>query len=98
MDISSYYCGGIDSIDILFIVFGALVILATMKKSGGIDGISHSMAYVSTDRRVQLVLIGFLMGAFFEGVAGFGTPAAVVAPLLYGFSTIGCCCSCLSWQ
>lgn len=76
--------GGIDSIDILFIVFGALVILVTMKKSGGIDGISHSMAYVSTDRRVQLVLIGFLMGAFFEGAAGFGTPAAVAAPLLVG--------------
>ncbi|MDD4570334.1 MAG: L-lactate permease, partial [Tepidanaerobacteraceae bacterium] len=74
----------INALDILLIVYGALLILGTLKKSGGIDGISNSMAHVSTDRRVQVILIGFLMGAFFEGAAGFGTPAAVAAPLLMG--------------
>jgi len=76
--------GAINTIDILLIVYGALLILSIMKKSGGVDGIANSMAHVSTDRRVQVILIGFLMGAFFEGAAGFGTPAAVAAPLLVG--------------
>ena len=76
--------GAINTIDILLIVFGALLILQIMRKSGGVDGIANSMAHVSTDRRVQVILIGFLMGAFFEGAAGFGTPAAVAAPLLVG--------------
>ncbi|MCY6960442.1 L-lactate permease [Clostridium brassicae] len=76
--------GAINTIDILLIVYGALLILQIMKKSGGVDGIAHSMASVSTDRRVQVIIIGFLMGAFFEGAAGFGTPAAVAAPLLVG--------------
>jgi len=74
----------INTIDILFIVYGALLILQIMRKSGGVDGIANSMASVSTDRRVQVIVIGFLMGAFFEGAAGFGTPAAVAAPLLVG--------------
>jgi lactate permease len=76
--------GAINTIDILLIVYGALLILGILRKSGGIDGIANSMAYVSTDRRVQVILIGFLMGTFFEGAAGFGTPAAVAAPLLVG--------------
>jgi lactate permease len=76
--------GVINAIDILIIVFGAILILQIMKKSGGIHGISHSMTQISTDRRVQLLVIAWLMGAFFEGAAGFGTPAAVGAPLLVG--------------
>ncbi|HCT65216.1 MAG TPA: L-lactate permease [Lachnospiraceae bacterium] len=76
--------GVINTFDILLIVFGALLILQIMRQSGGVDGIAHSMASVSTDRRVQVIVIGFLMGAFFEGAAGFGTPAAVAAPLLVG--------------
>lgn len=76
--------GIINAFSILLIVFGALLILQLMKKSGGINGISHSMTSVSTDRRVQVIIIAWLMGAFFEGAAGFGTPAAVGAPLMVG--------------
>ncbi|MCY6370899.1 L-lactate permease [Clostridium ganghwense] len=76
--------GAINTIDILLIVYGALLILQIMRKSGGVEGIAQSMAAVSTDRRVQVIVIGFLMEAFFEGAAGFGTPAAVAAPLLVG--------------
>jgi len=82
--ISATIGGLIDAIGILLIVFGALLILQLMKTSGGIEGISYSMANVSEDRRVQALLIAFLMGAFFEGAAGFGTPAAIAAPLLVG--------------
>jgi len=74
--------GVIDAFGILVIVFGALLILQLLQESGGVDSISYSMATVSTDRRVQALLLAFLMGAFFEGAAGFGTPAAVAAPLL----------------
>ncbi len=76
--------GAIDALDILIIVFGALLILQLIKTSGGVKSISYTMANVSEDRRVQALLIAFLMGAFFEGAAGFGTPAAVAAPLLVG--------------
>ena len=76
--------GAINALDILLIVFGAILILQLMKNSGGIDGISNSMSAISQDRRVQVIIIAWLMGSFFEGAAGFGTPAAVVAPLLVG--------------
>ncbi len=76
--------GVINAFDILLIVFGALLILQLMKISGGVYGISHSMTSVSIDRRVQVIIIAWLMGSFFEGAAGFGTPAAVAAPLLVG--------------
>ncbi|MCL2688827.1 MAG: L-lactate permease [Chitinispirillia bacterium] len=76
--------GAINAIDILIIVFGAILILQLMKKSGGISAISNSMAAISADRRIQLIVIAWLMGAFFEGAAGFGTPGAVGAPLLAG--------------
>ncbi|RAK08151.1 lactate permease [Halanaerobium saccharolyticum] len=76
--------GVINALSILLIVFGALLILQLMKKSGGVYGISHSMTTISVDRRVQVIIIAWLMGSFFEGAAGFGTPAAVAAPLLVG--------------
>jgi len=76
--------GAVNALDILIIVFGAILILQIMRRSGGVDGISSSMASVSKDRRIQVIIIAWLMGAFFEGAAGFGTPAAVAAPLLVG--------------
>jgi len=74
--------GALNALDILIIVFGALLILQLMKKSGGVNGISRSMNSISADRRVQVIIIAWLMGAFFEGASGFGTPAAIAAPLL----------------
>ena len=44
----------------------------------------HSMGSVTADRRMQLLLIAFCFGAFFEGAAGFGTPVAVSAAMLMG--------------
>lgn len=76
--------GIINAIDILFIVFGALLILRMMRQSGAMNGITASMRAVSADRRVQMIMIAWLMGSFLEGAAGFGTPAAVAAPLLVG--------------
>ena len=63
--------------DLLFIIFGAILLLHTLERSGGVAAIKRSFGGVSDDRRVQIVIV-----AFIEGAAGFGTPAAVAAPLL----------------
>ncbi|RCV56173.1 L-lactate permease [Marinitenerispora sediminis] len=67
---------------LLYIIFGALLLLATLTKSGAIQTIRATFTGISPDRRVQAVVIGWLFGGFIEGASGFGTPAAVVAPLL----------------
>ena len=74
--------GTMTAIQILWIVFGALLLLYTLMEAGAFDRINEGFAAVSEDRRVQVVLVGFFLATFIEGAAGFGTPAAVVAPLL----------------
>ncbi|MGF1472235.1 MAG: L-lactate permease [Rubrobacteraceae bacterium] len=74
--------GLIIALTILYIVFGALLLLATLSESGAVDTIRSAFTDISPDRRVQAVIIAFLFGTFIEGAAGFGTPAAVAAPLL----------------
>lgn len=76
--------GVMTALSILWIVFGALVLLYTLMQAGAFDRINEGFVAVSDDRRVQIVLLGFLLATFIEGAAGFGTPAAVVAPLLLG--------------
>jgi len=68
--------------DILFIIFGAILLLNVLKYSGAIEVIRNGFTDISADKRVQVVIIAWLFGSFIEGAAGFGTPAAVVAPLL----------------
>jgi len=68
--------------DILWIIFGAIFLLNVLKYSGAISTIRQGFTEISTDRRVQVVIIVWLFGSFIEGAAGFGTPAAIVAPLL----------------
>lgn len=68
--------------DILYIIFGAILLLTLLNYSGGVYVIRQGFAGVSEDRRIQVVIIVWLFGSFIEGAAGFGTPAAIVAPLL----------------
>jgi lactate permease len=77
--------------NVLIIVFGALLILYTLRESGGMETISHGFFGISQDRRVQVIIIGFLFAAFLEGAAGFGTPAAIAAPLLLGLGFPALC-------
>lgn len=74
--------GLITAFSILYIVFGAVLMLNIIKESGAINTIRRGLTDISPDRRVQAVIIAWLFGAFIEGAAGFGTPAAVAAPLL----------------
>jgi len=74
--------GLLTAASILYIVLGAILLLSLMQESGAILAIRRSMFLISPDRRVQAIIIAFLFGSFIEGSAGFGTPAAVAAPLL----------------
>ncbi|WP_128895838.1 L-lactate permease [Longirhabdus pacifica] len=74
--------GFIVAFTILFIVFGAILLLNTLKITGAVDAIRRGFMGISRDRRVQVIIIAWLFGSFIEGAAGFGTPAAIGAPLL----------------
>jgi lactate permease len=74
--------GLLTAASILYIVFGAILLLNLQQESGAIFSIRKSMFLISPDRRAQAIIIAFLFGSFIEGSAGFGTPAAVAAPLL----------------
>ncbi|EGF30729.1 L-lactate permease [Oxalobacteraceae bacterium IMCC9480] len=76
---------------ILWIIFGAILLLNTLKHSGAITAIRGGFANISPDRRVQVIIVAWLFGCFIEGASGFGTPAAVAAPLLMalGFPALG---------
>lgn len=66
----------------LTIIFGAVFLLNTLKYSGAMDTIRAGFTNISADARVQVIIICWLFGSFIEGSAGFGTPAAIGAPLL----------------
>jgi lactate permease len=67
-----------------WIVLNILFLYQLTKEQGAFDQMQASIATVSADRRVQLVLIAFSLGAFFEGTSGFGTPVAITGALLIG--------------
>lgn len=70
------------TLDILLIIFGAILLLNTLKYSGALAVIRHGFSGISPDRRVQVIIIAWMFGSFIEGASGFGTPAAIIAPLL----------------
>ncbi|WP_346796196.1 L-lactate permease [Halomonas sp. Bachu 37] len=74
--------GLILTVSILWIIFGAILLLNTLKHSGGITAIRKGFSGISPDRRVQAIIVAWLFGCFIEGASGFGTPAAVAAPLM----------------
>lgn len=76
--------GALSAFNILIIVFGAILLMNTLKNSGAIKAINKTFYGISPDRRIQAIIIAFLFGAFIEGAAGFGTPAALAGPLMVG--------------
>src|SRR3954454_24594493 len=75
---------------IMWIVFNALWIYNMTVETGRFDVLRRSMGAVSTDARIQAVLIAFCFGTLLEGLAGFGTPVAITAVMLIalGFNPI----------
>lgn len=70
------------TVAVLWIIFGAILLLNTLKHSGAIAVIRQGFNNISPDRRIQVIIIAWLFGSFIEGASGFGTPAAIAAPLL----------------
>ncbi|QSG05286.1 L-lactate permease [Halapricum desulfuricans] len=76
--------GALEAVNIILIVFGAILLMNYLDISGAISTIRWHFAGISDDRRIQLLLIGLGFETIIEGVAGFGTPGALAAPLLIG--------------
>ncbi len=76
--------GLVIAVTLLFIIFGAILLLNTLQESGGLHTIRRGFTDISPDRRIQVIIIAWLFGSFIEGSAGFGTPAAVAVPLMVG--------------
>lgn len=69
---------------ISWIVFWALVLFEITVATGRFEVIKSSIGSLTSDRRMQALLIAFCFGAFLEGCAGFGTPVAVAAAMMAG--------------
>ena len=67
-----------------WIVLNVIFLYQLTVEAGRFEVLKHSLTGITQDRRLQLLLIAFSFGAFFEGAAGFGTPVAVTAALLIG--------------
>lgn len=83
LSLAAYSVAGLfSSIEVLIIIFGAILVMNTLKMSGGMVAINNGFRSISPDARVQAVIVGFLFVSFIEAAAGFGTPAALAAPLM----------------
>ena len=67
-----------------WIVLNIIFLHQLTEENGSFKTLQDSMTNITDDRRLQLLLIAFALGAFFEGAAGFGTPVAVTAAMLIG--------------
>lgn len=67
---------------VLWIILGAILLLKLLSEGRAMERIRVGFAALSPEPRVQLIIISWTFGAFLEGAAGFGTPAAITAPLL----------------
>lgn len=85
------------ALEVFLIIFGAILFLNVIERCGYMDTIQRSFSRISADRRIQAILIAWLFGALIEGTAGYGTPAALAAPLLValGFPPVAACIVCL---
>jgi lactate permease len=80
--LGSWAKGLMVSLDIALIIIGSLFFLDTLKKIRVLSSLEHYLHRLTPDSRVQALMLVWFFGALLEGAAGFGTPAAVVAPLL----------------
>lgn len=69
---------------ICWIIIMAVFLFNIMVKSGQFEVIKNFMASITSDRRLQVLLIAFSFGSFLEGTAGFATPVAICAAMLFG--------------
>ncbi|MBU2639652.1 MAG: L-lactate permease [Nanoarchaeota archaeon] len=74
--------GALTAFNIMLIIFGALCLMYIIKTTKLMNTIIEDFKILTPDSRLQTIIIAWLFVAFLEGIAGFGTPAAITAPLL----------------
>lgn len=79
---ASFIKGIFITLEIMLIIFGAIWLLELLKKKRQIKEIQFLLSSISPDARIQALIIAWLFGSLIEGIAGFGTSAALAAPLL----------------
>jgi lactate permease len=67
-----------------WIILNVIFLYRLTVEKGWFDVLQRSIGGITPDRRLQLLLIAFCLGAFFEGASGFGTPVAVTGAMLMG--------------
>ena len=67
-----------------WIILNVIFLYQLTERAGYFKVLRESITTITTDRRLQLVLVAFSFGAFFEGAGGFGTPVAVTGAMLIG--------------
>jgi lactate permease len=72
------------TLNVLYIIWAALFLFHVVNETGAIKAIGIGIQRVSGDRAIQLLILGWIFASFLQGVAGYGVPIAVVAPLLVG--------------
>ena len=82
--ITAIYGAGYGLFPIGWIILNVIFLYRMTLETGRFKVLQESMTGITQDTRLQLLLIAFSFGAFFEGASGFGTPVAVTAALLIG--------------
>lgn len=71
-----------DAIFILYVMWPALLLYQITKQAGGYDALRHGISRFSRNELFVIIGLGWVFSSFLQGIAGFGAPIAVVAPLL----------------
>jgi len=72
------------SLNVLYIIWPALLLYHVVNETGAIEAIGAGIQRFSGDKTIQLLIFGWVFSSFLQGVAGYGVPIAVAAPLLVG--------------
>lgn len=81
---SALYGAAFGLFPIVWIVVNAIFVYNAIVEAGYFDTIRNSLATLSGDRRIQVLVIAFVFGALLEAIAGFGTPVAITGSLMVG--------------
>lgn len=92
--------GFLSALETLSIILGAILLMNVLKQSGAMASINKIFSSITKDARIQAVIVGYVFAGFIEGAAGFGTPAALAAPILIslGFPPLAAACVCLIYN
>jgi lactate permease len=73
-----------DAIFILYVIWPALLLYLVTKEAGAFDAIRQGIQDITESRLLLVLAFGWVFASFLQGIAGFGAPIAIVAPLLVG--------------